>query len=97
MVEGTRRERIAEELRKHWMSLRALSLCFECPEKIIAEDIAHIKKSVFPQERLVKKPAECLNCGFVFKEREKIKQPSRCPKCNSERIMASVFMIVENK
>ncbi|MDI6730217.1 MAG: hypothetical protein QMD06_01585 [Candidatus Altarchaeum sp.] len=66
-------------------------------EKVIANDIEHIKKNISNREKLILKPAECINCGFVFKEREKIKSPSRCPKCTSERIKEGIFMLVKNK
>ncbi len=97
MVEYTRRQRLTEELKKGWISIRALSIMYKFPEKVISNDIEHIKKSISHRGKLMFKPAECINCGFVFKEREKIKSPSRCPKCKSERIKESIFMLVENK
>ncbi|NCN64672.1 MAG: transcriptional regulator [Candidatus Altiarchaeum hamiconexum] len=77
------------------MCIRALSIRYKFPEKVIADDIKHIKKSISHRGKLMIKPAECINCGFVFKEREKIKSPSKCPECKSERIMECLFMIVE--
>ncbi len=97
MVEYTRRQRLTEDLKNGWINIRALSMIYKFPEKVIADDIEHIKKSISHRGKLMLKPAECINCGFVFKEREKIKSPSRCPKCKSERIKEGMVMLVENK
>ncbi|OQX18898.1 MAG: hypothetical protein BWK75_06165 [Candidatus Altiarchaeales archaeon A3] len=97
MVEYTRRQRLTEDLKNGWISIRALSMSYKFPEKVIADDIEHIKKSISRRGKLMLKPAECINCGFVFKEREKIKGPSKCPECKSERIKDGMFMLVENK
>jgi hypothetical protein len=32
-------------------------------------------------------------CGFEFKERERAKRPSRCPRCSSERLTKPRFWI----
>ncbi len=97
MVDYTRRQRLTEELKNGWISIRALSISYKFSEKVIADDLEHIKKSISHRGKLMVKPAACINCGFVFKEREKMKSPSRCPKCKSERIMEGMFMLVENK
>lgn len=36
-------------------------------------------------------PARCLQCGFVFSKREKVKKPGKCPKCKSTRIKPPSF------
>ena len=50
----------------------------------ILEDIDHIRIS----NKIKIDPAVCLVCGFVFKERSKIKTPSKCPGCRGERVQA---------
>jgi hypothetical protein len=32
----------------------------------------------------VLEPSECQDCGFVFRDRRRLTQPSRCPRCRSE-------------
>ena len=89
----TRRQEIAEILRCEALSLQDLSVFLKVHIKEILEDIPHIEKSVQPQERLVIVPAQCRKCGFTFKDRRKVKTPSRCPKCKGTRIKVPLFQI----
>ena len=58
------------------------------------KDVEHIDRSLARTgERLVVEPAVCQECGFGFKKREKKTRPSRCPKCQSERITAPRFRV----
>ncbi|WP_054841159.1 transcriptional regulator [Thermococcus peptonophilus] len=62
--------------------------------KVILEDLRAIQKIVKREggKVLLIKPAECRNCGFVFKS--EIKVPSRCPpRCKSEWIEEPRFKI----
>ena len=88
----TRREEIAALLEKKALSAQQLADRFQIIPPDIIEDLEHIKKSIKPK-RLIVIPARCEDCGFVFKEREKIKKPSKCPKCRSERILSPLFKI----
>ena len=38
-------------------------------------------------------PASCLECGFEFRDRERVTSPSRCPRCRSERIAPARFWL----
>ena len=63
-------------------------------EKEIPEHLEHLEKSLKAKgERLVVKPAECLACSFVFKDRSRVAAPGSCPKCQSERIAPPRFHI----
>lgn len=88
----TRRKDIEDILSKNRISLQEIANMFRVELKEILEDIEHIKKSIRPK-KLVMFPAQCRNCGFIFKERTKIKTPSKCPRCKHERIQASLFTI----
>ena len=85
----TRRKEIKSLLSKQEMSAKELAEFFNVDVKIIVEDLKHVAKSV--KLRII--PAQCKECGFVFKEREKIKKPNKCPKCKSERIYEPRFKI----
>ena len=65
--------------------------------KVIYEDLKHIartlKRAGGGKEKLEVYPPHCANCGFVFARREKLKKPSRCPRCKSERIVPPRFII----
>jgi transcriptional regulator len=89
----TRRQEITEVLRNGTASLQDIAVILGVNIKAVFEDIPHIEKSVRPQEKLVITPAECRRCGFIFKDRQKIRTPSRCPKCKNVRIKDPVFRI----
>jgi predicted Zn-ribbon and HTH transcriptional regulator len=89
----TRRQEIIEILKGEALSLQDLSILLKVHIKEILEDIPHIEKSVQPQERLIIVPSQCQQCGFTFKERRKIKTPSRCPKCKGTWIKPPLFQI----
>lgn len=81
----TRRQEIAELLEKGPVSPFNIANKFGVPLKEILEDLEHIKLSIKPKQ-LKMVPAHCKSCGFVFKERSRIKTPTKCPKCRGEWI-----------
>ena len=91
---ATRRELIIEFLKSEEWTARELQLHFGCTSKEIIGDLTHVKKSVMPKHRLLRNHAVCRDCGFEFKERAKLKTPSKCPKCRSEAIVEPTFRIV---
>jgi len=88
----TRREEIIGLLSQKAESAFQLANLFKVDIGEILEDLEHIAKSVKPR-KLKQIPANCRHCGFVFKERSKIKKPGRCPRCRSERIQAQLFRV----
>jgi len=100
----TRRERILEILRSSGEPLTVIEIAERLgvrdPKlfREIYEDLKHVGKTLYREtkgrEVLVMIPPKCLNCGYIFKERSRIKRPSRCPRCKSERISQPSFMIV---
>ncbi len=88
----TRREEIIELLTKEEKSAQELAYRFNIEMFEILVDLKHIKYSIKPK-KLTMKPAQCKKCGFVFKERSRVKKPSKCPRCKSEWIMAARFRI----
>lgn len=59
------------------------------PEKEIYDHLDQIKQSV----SLLMTPAECNTCGYQFKNREKTRKPSKCPKCKGTYINQPAFTI----
>lgn len=88
----TRREEIIALLSKGELSAQQISNQFKVELKEILEDLGHIKISIRPK-KLISKPAFCKYCSFIFKERSKVKKPSKCPKCKSEWIQPQLFSI----
>lgn len=87
--EPTRRQRIAALLRESEWGFDELRRELELPVHVLAEDLAHIERSVRAAgERLRVEPARCPQCGFVLRPRtgRTLHPPSRCPCCRNERL-----------
>jgi len=79
-------------------TLSALDISAEARvrERDIYDHLEHIRKSLPEQNRRLEvTPAECLGCGFVFKKRERLKTPGRCPVCHGEHIQEPLYSIIE--
>lgn len=94
----TIRERLIKILleQKHPLTVYQLQQLVETdlrPEELY-EELEHVKKSLKRMGyRLEVVPAACRKCGYVFTDREKLKKPSRCPSCKSERIEPPRFYV----
>lgn len=63
----------------------------------IYEELEHVAKTLKRRGmRLVVVPARCRSCGYEFRDRERLKKPSRCPRCKSERIDPPKFYIISS-
>ena len=80
------------------MSARELSSEVGIREKEVYDHLEHIHKSFHHGgAHLVVTPAECEGCGFVFKKRDRLKKPGKCPVCSSESITAPLFRVETGK
>jgi predicted Zn-ribbon and HTH transcriptional regulator len=90
----TVRHEIVSALKGRTLSARDISAEVHIPEKEVYEHLEHIRKSANIQDlTLVIDPAECLKCGFLFRKREKLRKPGRCPVCKGEQIQDPLFSI----
>lgn len=90
----TIRQEIISALQGRTLSVKELSGMVRVSEKEIYEHLEHIQKTLNKDDHMLKvTPAECRKCGFVFKKREKIKKPGKCPICRSESIEEPLFGI----
>lgn len=78
----TLRQEIFQTLAEEAHSLREIAKLFRIREKEVLDHLQHIAKS----GKIGIEPAVCQKCGFVFKKRERLSSPSRCPMCRSEFI-----------
>jgi transcriptional regulator len=63
-------------------------------EKLLPDALEKLSRSLAHQgQALHQAPPRCVACGFEFKERERAKRPSRCPRCSSERLTKPRFWI----
>ena len=88
----TRRKEIIDRLRRGRYTVRFLADELDMGVTDAADELGHALRSL-REGRLRVEPARCRSCGFVFRKRRKLKTPSRCPKCKSERIDEPVFWI----
>ena len=90
----TIRRRIRALLEEGPLTAKEISSAVRRPEKEIANHLEHLKKSLHSDgRRLSQVPAECRGCGFVFRKRERLKAPSRCPICKGEAISDPAFRV----
>jgi len=91
----TIRQKIIALLAEADMDARELSRELGIKEKEVYEHLAHIDRSLAAKGgRLVVRPSECLNCGFVFKDRRRLTRPSRCPRCRESHLTNPSFQII---
>ncbi len=73
---------------------RELSARVGISEKDVAGHLEHLEKSLRAGGAALEVlPAECLACGFVFRERKRLSRPGSCPECRSTRIDPPAFRI----
>ena len=91
---GTIRRRIRALLAEGPLTALEISSAVRRPEKEIADHLEHLRKSLHSEgRRLVQVPAECRGCGFVFRKRQRLRAPSRCPVCRGESISDPSFRL----
>lgn len=94
----TARQTIIEAIKGRLMTAKEISGAAGIAEKEVLTHLPHIERSVSAARagerlRFVVEPSRCLSCGFIFKKRERLKTPSRCPLCRSEEITEMRFGI----
>lgn len=91
---GTIRQRIRVLLEDRPCTAREISHAIRRPEKDIENHLAHLRKSLRSEGlRLETLPAECRGCGFLFRKRERLRPPGRCPLCKGEAISDPAFRV----
>lgn len=90
----TARRRIRALLEEGPHTASEISAAVRIPEKDVEGHLERLKKSLHAEgRRLAQVPAECRGCGFVFRKRERLKSPGRCPVCKGESISDPSFHI----
>jgi predicted Zn-ribbon and HTH transcriptional regulator len=87
------RKEIAEALNRNPLGLREISQLFRIREREALDHLQHIAKSAHPK-KFSMDPAQCKRCGFIFKKRDRLNTPSRCPICRSESITPPRYQIM---
>ncbi|MFW5929976.1 MAG: transcriptional regulator [Halobacteriota archaeon] len=91
----TTRERIVDVLRGREATPSEIAEEVDASVEQVHRDLEHVAASLEgSDERLLVAPPECRECGFGDFD-DKI-APSKCPDCKSERLLESVFTVVED-
>lgn len=83
-TERTRRQEIERLLADGSQSVESLARALGARVVDVENDLSHLLRS--RRGKLSVDPATCDQCGFVFRKRDRLTAPSRCPECRSERI-----------
>lgn len=94
---STRRQDIARILRTGPHTVDDLARKVGAPAKSVLVDLEHVRRGLKAGDEWVALDAECLSCGFVFRGRERLETPSRCPECRSEDIEHPRFEIAKRE
>ena len=89
----TKRQEIIKLLSNRTCSLQELSFELHISMKEVLNHLEHVRKSVRAPRAFLIDPAECLDCGFVFKDRSKIHKPGKCPRCRGTHIKEPFYWI----
>lgn len=90
----TIRKEIIHLLGDYTLTAREISGEVGISERDVNGHLEHIHRSLHASgDELVSHPAECAECGFVFKKREKYTKPGRCPVCRGEQIRPPAFSV----
>ncbi|MEZ4599478.1 MAG: transcriptional regulator [Syntrophotaleaceae bacterium] len=90
----TVRQAIAALLRQGPVSAREISAAVGISEKQVGDHLEHVRRSAGHEgEVLVQEAARCLDCGFVFSKRDRLRTPGKCPVCRSEGVSEPRFAL----
>jgi predicted Zn-ribbon and HTH transcriptional regulator len=83
----TIRQQMILLLTEQELSARELSQSLGIREKEVYDHLPHIARSVAARkQKLIIQPAQCLGCGYVFKDRTRFTRPGRCPHCKKTHL-----------
>jgi predicted Zn-ribbon and HTH transcriptional regulator len=92
----TLRQQLIRLLSENERGFEDLRIALELTPRALESELRHVQRTIRHQQGILRMtPAQCLDCGFVFKGRESrhLHAPSRCPKCRSEHIESPRFRI----
>ena len=90
----TIRQYIAALLEEGTYSAKEISQIIKTPEKDVCSHLEHLQRTLSRIDRHLQViSASCRHCGFVFKKRDRLTKPGKCPTCRSIHIQAPLFRI----
>jgi predicted Zn-ribbon and HTH transcriptional regulator len=90
----TIRQKIISLLEDKTLSAKDISTDVRASEKEIYEHLEHIQRTINKSKHnFIVTPAICKKCGFIFRKRDKLKKPGKCPVCRGELIQEPLFSV----
>ena len=90
----TIRQEIVSLLESRTLSAKEISVEIRVSEKEVYNHLEHIQKTFTKRgQHFTVIPSSCKKCGFVFRKRDRLKKPGKCPVCRSESILEPSFTI----
>ena len=89
---ATRRIKIIQILENEQITCEELSSIFGITLREIVDELREIAVG----RKLHSRPAQCVSCGFVFKQRldrNMFKTPTKCPKCHNLKMDKPLFWL----
>lgn len=80
----TKREEITSYLQAYPRTAKELAALLGMKITEVISHLEHVKRSTGKQFQI--NPAQCSQCDFVFRKREKLNTPSKCPQCKGQRV-----------
>jgi len=75
---------------------RRISTALGIRERAVYQHLEHVRRSLHRQgQRLVMTPSVCHECGYVFRNRERLDRPGRCPRCRGTSLSEPLFEVKE--
>ena len=91
----TLRQGMMRELAEEELTALQLSQRLGLRERDVVAHLEHLRRSLgHAGQRLAITAAECRDCGFAFRKRERLGRPSACPQCRKGRIEPPRFRVV---
>jgi len=92
----TARQHLMDLLTQHAWTARELAGQVHLAERLVEDHLAHIIRSLerSTSQQFEMEEPECQDCGYAFRNRTRLKRPSRCPSCRSEAVSSPRFSIV---
>jgi transcriptional regulator len=92
---STTRQAMKELLAQQPHSSLELSQLLSQSEKEVLGHLTHLARAPGPGMHFRIIPSVCKNCGFVFRKRDRLTRPSRCPLCQQQSISRPRFALVK--
>lgn len=92
----TIRQAIKDLLLEQPFSALEISQRISLPEKEVLGHLRHIARAPGPGFHFQVQPSVCKKCGFIFKKRDRLTTPSRCPRCRHQSIRRPRFHITRS-